>query len=223
MELQVTRTRDVLRDAELRRQFRDILAASYAAPGELLVRASERSDTAYFFRNEEGEVVAFYLADWSVADRDAEEPLVHMGLSGTRPDHRRRGLRGRLLGRFVEDARAWEEDTGRRIMLWGFTSSPATLVTVHKHFAAATPRFDGSYPDGVMPFVDEVRSTLGFEPAEDGDHPFVVRGGPSGNGYLRNEEAAVQSGYDERVPLFRELGISMESGDRFLILLCRVP
>ena len=198
-----------------------ILAPSYHDATSLLAREWSSCNTCYEFRNSSGELLAFFLVEWPPAQ--SVSPSAYLGLSATRSDTKNSGIVRELYRRFVVEATAWQESSGKMLRLWYTTATPSACLAAYTLLSDPNPRSDGSFDPVVLPEVDAIRNILGIGPCRENDHHFVLRGLAAATRYseeerLRITKIVAQTGFT----LLDDLGVAESNGDR-LLYLCRVP
>lgn len=212
------------RDPALQAELAALAAPSYDDPGAILAREVADCSHLYLGHDRSGQLAGFCLSrrDAPAAGQD-DRPLVHVGWSACREDLKNSGAAMALFERCIRDVQDWERQIGRRALLWSTTASPTIYLGVARHLAEVEPRRDGGYSAEGADHVRWLRKRLGFGPAADGEHPFVLRGVARATRYSAREAARVaRVCARKRFDLFETLGIEERREDR-LLFIARTP
>jgi hypothetical protein len=211
-------------DPALRAEITDLVTPSYVDARAVLAREFEHNDVAYLARDIGGRLVAFFLVAWEDIPIEGQlTPTVYLGLSATSQSTKGTGTVREAYSAFIADAVAWEQEQGRRLVLWGTTATPSAYNAVRLLFADLQPLPDGGFSPTQVAAVARFRECLGVGPPAADEHPFVLRGVAANTLYAPEESARItRISRDKQFRLFDLLGIDERRGDR-LLLLCRVP
>lgn len=211
------------RDAWLRTELALIAAPSYDDASAILAREVADCTHLYIGRDPDGLLAGFFMTRRDYLGADAGLPLVHLGWSATRDDLKNSGATMALFERCIRDVQRWEQQLGRRALLWSTTASPTIYLGVSRFLAQVEPRCDGGYSAEGAALARLLRERLGAPPARAGEHPFAVRGIAKATRYSAAEQQRIaRISARKSFSLFSRLDIDECREDR-LIFIARTP
>jgi len=211
-------------DESLRATIYKLVEPSYQDPTALIAREFEHCDTLYLAKDEDGNLVAFFMVAWETLNVSGELlQAVYLGLSATSEDTKNTGIVRELYSHFISDGARWEQCTGRKLLLWATTATPSAFYAAHIFFKETQPDFEGRYSQESAEIAQHLHRRMGVSTKDVGSHPFVLRNMATNTRYSETELARIELICRKKnFLLFDGLGINERNGDR-LLLICRIP
>lgn len=200
---------DCFSDSALISELFQLLAPSIEEPILVLQRAMEKSSRLYLGKDNTGRVISFFFCDFGSHLIVAGSPLpsLYLGLSGTRQELKGAGSTLPLYSLCIADAADWEARTGKKLWIWGATTTTAVLRVVYKYLASVSPRLDGTFSPESVVLAQALREYLKV-PTLPSDHLFLLRQAFRGFRYTEAEARRVQHvNREDKFVLVRELDI----------------
>ncbi|MDP3293841.1 MAG: hypothetical protein Q8M37_03745 [Nevskia sp.] len=129
----------------LRTELALLAAPSYDDATAILAREVADCTHLYIGRDGQGLLAGFFMTSRDYLTADHGLPIVHVGWSACRDDLKNSGATMALFERCIVDILAWEQQLGRRALLWSTTASPTIYLGVSRFLAEVEPRCDGGY------------------------------------------------------------------------------
>jgi hypothetical protein len=216
-------------DENLRRAILQLVQPSYEDPAGVLAREFEHCDTIYLARDDDDNLVAFFMVAWETLTFKGESlPTVYLGWTGASESARAakvvwQGFYEQLYGSFMSDALDWEKKSGRRLLFWGTTATPSGYFALQRGFVELEPRIDGTYSAEGAEIARHLQHRMGTTNQEGESHPFVLHGVAKDTRYSQKETERIEQICRKKgLTLFKELGVEERNGDR-LLFICRLP
>jgi len=216
-------------DANLRLAIMQLVQPSYEDPTALLAREFEHCDTIYLARDDDDNLVAFFMVAWETLLFKGEAlPTVYLGWTSASETARAsrvvwRDFFEQLYGSFFSDALNWEKESGRRLLFWGTTATPSGYFALQRGFVELEPRIDGEYSAEGAEIAGLLRRRMGITDQVSECHPFVLHGVAADTRYSAKEAERIELICRKKsFTLFKELGVEERDGDR-LLFICRLP
>jgi len=229
MQIQEIRDGAFRENSDLRLEIAQLVQPNYEDPSALLAREFEHCDTMYLARDDDKNLVAFFMTAWETLVFKGEPlPAVYLGWTGADEGARtsgiaRREFYGQLYGTFMSEAADREKATGRRLLFWGTTATPSGYFALHRSFVELEPRMDGTYSVEGGEIARHLRERMGVADKKGEHHPFVLHGVAADARYSQKEVERIEMICEKKdFCLFKQLGVEERNGDR-LLFICRLP
>lgn len=216
-------------DENLRQAILQLVQPSYENPTAVLAREFEHCDTIYLAKDDEDNLVAFFMVAWETLMVKGEAlPTVYLGWTGASEGARAagvvwQGFYEQLYGSFMSDALDWEKKTGRRLLFWGTTATPSGYFALQRGFVELEPRIDGTYSGEGAEIALHLQRRMGIVNHASESHPFVLHGVAKDTRYSAKEAERIELICQKKgFALFKKLGVEERNGDR-LLFICRLP
>ena len=214
---------------DLRLEILQLVQPSYENPAAVLAREFEHCDTIYLARDDEDNLVAFFMVAWQTMMLKGEAvPAVYLGWTGASERARasgavKREFYAQLYGRFMSDAVNLEKKAGRRLLFWGTTATPSGYFALQMAFVEIEPQIDGTYSAEGAEIARHLQRRMGVVNHASESHPFVLHGVATDTRYSAKEVERIELiCRNKGFSLFKELGVEERNGDR-LLFICRLP
>jgi GNAT superfamily N-acetyltransferase len=208
---------DALADGAIRNAIEKIANASYSNASVLLNQEYKKNNEIYVLRDS-GQVYGFFMVGWSQI-HCIDGFTVFLGLSCVDAALKGRGVGKRLYEAFFKDALSRQSSTGRGIIWWAHTATPAAVNGVARIATDFSPRPDGTYKEEHFLHLNCIKAQYGMTEYRCETHPFVLRAYAKarygGNETARIKEFKVTQGYGD---LLANLRIDETAGDRLMLV-----
>jgi GNAT superfamily N-acetyltransferase len=166
---------DPLTDRE-RGEILAMVRPSYENAELLLGQEYAKNGAAYFIRAGDGSLAAMFMVGCEhITGTGADLTAVYLGLSAVRDDQRGKGFAALLYRSFLNDAIAFERNTGAPLWLWGTTASPIVCVALWDVWGEAEPLPTGYMSHERIGVLENVYRVHEMDRHRDAKYAFVVR------------------------------------------------
>jgi hypothetical protein len=198
----------------LRNELFALAKTSYIDPTSVLEREYTNNDTIYLLRNDQNELIAFFMT--GLHNFEGKE-INYLGLACTNEKYKNSGIILRLLMEFVKNS------ISRCLpkLCWLTTPSPEIYKLVRRVLDNVNPTETFNFSQESYELAKNICMAKKFH--HDYDNPFVLRATARSTRYSLKENERTSIHKTNNVKrLFESLMINEKDGDR-LIMLCETP